>query len=102
MTRNNIRAARTTLVRAIMKVVAPHLHDSGYVDTRLTVFKRERKIRYPLSHCLEEGIMGFTQDGIITDAYGGGLMTVGYEQVCLEDLIKIKAMVSKIPNNQWK
>lgn len=102
MTQTTIRSQRKKLTRAIMKLVAPRLHGSGYVGVQLTVFKRERKIRYPLSSCLEEGIMGFTQDGIITDAYGGGLMTVGYDQVCLEDLIKINNMVKKVPANQWK
>jgi hypothetical protein len=97
-----LRQERKTLTRAIIKMVAPHLHKSGFVDVRLTHFKRERKIRYPFSMCLVDGIMGFTQHGIITDAHGGGLMTVNYEQVCIEDLIKIKRLVEKIPQHVWK
>lgn len=96
-----LQEERQKLIDTIKAVVAPHLHSSSYVGVRMTYFNRARKIR-SISSGLEDGIQGFTQKAIVLAGWGGGLMTINYSQVCIEDLIKIKELVENIPYKLWK
>jgi hypothetical protein len=49
------------------------------------LYKIRRVISIP-----EDGIEGFTSDGIIEDGYGGGMVTGRFEQYALEDLIRLE------------
>lgn len=115
---HNIRSTKRQVINRIKQLVAPRLHDSGYVKqpfsgfgcVRLCTFGTRKDDRYIFPQPItlnvrglvsfdeaDESIEGFTEDGIITDAYGGGLLTRSYDTIALEDLIKIEEATRKLP-----
>lgn len=94
------RKERRALISAIKKLVKPHLWPSGYVvgnkePLKLWVpkdavgnFTHKRfKLR---SAFVAKEFEGFADDGVITDSYGGGIVTLFYEDIPLEDLFYLR------------
>lgn len=100
---------RRAATKNIKRAVKDYLHGSGYVDqsspdgsVQLVVLKRERKLRQVFSTSVKDGVIGFTSYGVITDAFAGGLATVEYGQIALEDLLKLEKVATKLIATDFK
>lgn len=102
MQRLNISREKSRVVRAIRKLVEPHMWESGY---RLGKIGESRPLRLWVpkgadnkptmtSFKLRGGFVvetfeGFTEEGVITDGFAGGLVTTYYRGIPLDDLYKL-------------
>ncbi len=103
----DLASIRRRLVREIKALVSPHFWESGYrknLDPKKGIFGGTRplllwapkgedgkivdSVELRGALVLEE-IGGITEDGPITDAYGGGLVWTAYSAIPVEDLIKL-------------
>jgi hypothetical protein len=105
----SIARERRRLIRDIQRTVAPYLWDSGYrtcKDPRKPRFepgnRRPLKLWSPLKDGKPTGktwklrgtyvlteFQGFTEHGLITDCESGMIVTTGYDDLPLEDLLKL-------------
>lgn len=95
------RKERNQLISAIKKLVKPRLWPSGYVGkggNPLKVwFPRDSKgkivagkgFKLPRGFVLKE-FDGFAENGIAIDGYAGALVVLGYEDVPIEDLFRLR------------
>jgi len=97
-------ALKRKLCSKLRRMVKPLLWGCGFVDHKepdgkLRIFSFETAgmpqeyyvIRNAVNnHLRGEGISGFTRRGVITDGYGGALVTWDFETIPLEDLIRIE------------
>lgn len=108
MLKRQIRNTRLRLTTAIMKIVRPAMWESGYVHglgdstpLKLVCFPNNRAYKPRLKNTFSlaneyTGIYGFTEkDAVITDAYGGGLVTNSLHDMEIEDLITLFSWVDK-------
>jgi hypothetical protein len=99
------RKLRTQLIRAIRKLVKPHFWESGYAgknkkglmlwvpkDTRGTPTYQTFKLNR--NFVLTE-FQGFSEEGVITDSFAGGLACTAYESLPLEDLYRLQAWAER-------
>lgn len=101
--RRRISRVKQQCVAAIKKKTEPLFHDSGYVGKddkpfQLVILKRERE---PKGYYNVECIMGFSEGGLITDAWVG-LVTVDYYELCVEDLLKLRRFVDGLTLEDFK
>lgn len=92
---------RTSLQRKVEKMLRPHLKPSGYVRDSTTReplklwVPRDKKGEptgkaYKLKGAfIVKELEGFTQDGVITDGFAGGLATVAWSCMPIEDLYRL-------------
>ena len=102
-----LKRLRRQAIKNIMRVVKPYLHGSGFCNgtkegVMLVVLKRERKLPHSLSVGLQNGIRGFTDYGVIDDAAAGGLSAIPYEDIAVEDLLKLERIASKLTADSFK
>ena len=116
-----MEALRTETITTIRDIVQPHLRDSNFVESSLSKNARYLKVATFLEsktgtrHTLRvenplsltdfsgnriEEIEGFTDDGVITDAYAG-LVVQSYEDICLEDLLKIRQAAELLKDDEF-
>lgn len=91
--------SRQVLLRKLRAVLAQILRPCGYLtgplhDTRplLAYAFRDRKGKLTTKRVrgfVVQSFMGFTEEGIIDDAYGGGLSTICWSGIPTEDLEKL-------------
>ena len=123
--RQKIVRIKNQLIREIMKIVTPHMWESGYVkreegkaiweskgtplkliafidpktkkhDKYYKICEMKSITTYAGSY---EGINGFTEnDAVITDGYAGGLVTMPLKSMCIEDLYNLHYWVCNIYN----
>jgi hypothetical protein len=105
----SINLERRRLIRDIKRSVTPYLWDSGYVtrkDPRKCRFaegnRRPLRVWYPLkngkltdkkwklrgTYVLGE-IEGLSEGGVVTDCGVGAIVTTGYDELPLEDLLRL-------------
>lgn len=100
--RKHLRNAKRMLIKQIRALVDPHLVPwAGYCGLVCNFFParpkcdgshvRERKVRGGVG---VTGVMGFTADGVIDDICVG-LSTLGYDQIDIEDLIRLVPVARK-------
>lgn len=103
MTPKEFAAERNKLVRAVKAKIKPLLYPSGYRKgpvgnsraLQVWVPPESRKGTNPKTFkikglfLLQDGFEGFTEDGVIVDAFGGGLVTTYWEGIPIEDLYRI-------------
>lgn len=104
-----VRAARRKVMAQLRKLFEPHMWDSGY-RTGPTDNRHAMKVWTPRDadgkssmvtfngHSLTE-FWGYSEIGIITDAYGGGCITETLASFSLEDLLMLyKWAIKQFPN----
>ena len=105
MTPSQYRKERTQLIAALKKLVQPLLHATGYVANRglppedpnryvhawtpTDEMGKRTEQSFKLNGFVLEAFEGFTSYGVIDDAFSGGLSTKAYEDLPLEDLVKL-------------
>ncbi len=104
-----IKNVRKSMTSDLKMRTEHHLHGSGYTDDtrsdntlQLVILKRSQKFPSAFNEALREGIDGFVDYGVITDAYGGGLMTIGYDELPIEDLFRIHKFSEKLTKDHFK
>ena len=97
-----LREAKKRIVRQIMSLVKPHQHNTGYIYkyepreyVRIWMPRKDRKCVSIPRNLVATSILGITQEGIAESAYGGGLLTVYWKGIPIEDLYRIERFVSK-------
>lgn len=110
MTPKEFSAEKNKLLRAIKARIKPLLYPSGYQTGSLAKrrplllwvppLKRPSDIRKKIKirglFIFEEGFEGFTEDGVIADSYGGGLATVYWKGIPIEDLYRINCWLARM------
>ena len=99
--RKEIQKKKKELVREIMKVVKPHMWQSGYVkgalfsnqgNLKIFIFPKDKRgeMRYYKLKgftASNDGFIGFTEENAIAvDAHGGGLSTARLIDLSIENL----------------
>lgn len=94
------RKDRQLLIRALRSLLKAHLWESGYVNRRRAPLRlwvpkdakgnliqgRQFKLRDAfLLHSFD----GFTEEGVIVDSFSGGMNSMTYEALPIEDLAKL-------------
>lgn len=111
-----IQSIRRKCIAFIKKKLLPWMHDSGFLHhDRPDILSPDnpgRPVKLVMLHCPRHPkgyydtelsyFEGFSEFGVITDAYGGGLLYTSYEALCLEDLIKLRGFVDKLRKDQLK
>jgi hypothetical protein len=92
---------RSDTIKEIRRHVRSHLHTSGF-DFKLVILKKELKLRWPFTAGLQDGIMGFIDRGVITDAHAGAITVVSYEQIAAEDLLAILKLAGRFTQRSFK
>ena len=100
MNLRSLASQKRGVIRRIERQVSPKLRPSGF-NIKLCHFgfhapdgprlgeARTRKLN---GFILKE-FEGFCEGGLIVDGYSGGMSTVGYEDLPLEDLLKLERVV---------
>lgn len=83
------------IIRNITKIIKPKLRKSGYQDISICLFPKKKKIRHAFDADLRSGILGFWNNGVIPDAYAGGLVTAQYSSFSIEDLCKVIKLLQR-------
>ncbi len=91
---------RATLIDQLTKLVQPHLRGSGYVNDNTVPEAHPNRYVQLCSFGMDDGeptqfeheqsglfILGFVDDGVLDDAYGGGLCITGYDAMSVEQLM---------------
>jgi hypothetical protein len=95
-----LREEKRRLVRRILLMVRPVWRKTGYYRTdqeRVLIWtpgKHNQAIAMP-RNLVVQNILGVTQDGIAEDAEFGGLVTIYWPAIPVEDLIRIERFVRK-------
>jgi hypothetical protein len=111
--RRVLRQIRQYVLNHLKAAIAPLLHDSGFVKVtdrtkgirgptrpyRLYAFEDDRKLRGGMAI---EDYRGFAEDGVITDAHGGGCVTTPWKQIPVEDLILLLAVAERVRDREMK
>lgn len=106
MTPAQFNKERKALVSAVLAQVKPFFYESGYVKYAATDRREALRVWVPRgadgkptmkSYTLKGGFVvitfeGFTEEGVITDAFGHGLVTTYWDGIPIEDLYRL---------NQW-
>jgi hypothetical protein len=108
MLQQKIGREKTRVIKRINELVAPHMWNSGYRkgpigqsrSLKLWVPRDEKQESTGKSFTLRGGFViqtfeGFSEEGVIVDSYGGGLVTSDYRGLPLEDLYKLEKFVEK-------
>lgn len=110
MTPTDYRKERGALERQIEALIAPYLYESGYRRRAFAQDRQMLRLWVPRNlagkltnktYTLLGGFVvttfeGFTEDGVITDAEGGGLATVSWASLPLEDLFRLAAWLERM------
>lgn len=110
MTPTGYSAERRKLIRALKKTIAPYLRNSGYAHREANGVTRPLKLWVPRdgsgeptgkTYRLPRGFVvtsfeGFTEEGVITDSYGGGLVTTFWDGMPIEDLFRLQNWMNKM------
>lgn len=101
MTPSDYRKERASLIRSIKAKIAKHLWVSGYSGGLKLWAPRNAKGEltnkvYKLNGFVVNEMEGFTEHGVITDGYGGGLAVCDYECMPLEDLFKLNNWMTRM------
>ena len=125
ITMKQINADKKVLASKLDQLISPVMWESGFVKDRrpmlnvtgmvadehlkLYVFRRdckeagaliERKVPRISSFQGNDGAFGgYVEGGVITDGYAGGLVTLSYSCMPIEDLLLLLSWVRKHP--QW-
>lgn len=97
---------RRQALGGLRSLIRPKLYASGYgppeAPLRLVIRRGAEPIPVPRALSLRDfsgravqSILGFTADGVITDAHLG-IVTQAYSQICLEDLRRVLAAARKV------
>lgn len=104
---------RRAILREIQVMIEPHLWESGYrtaLDPRKGILGGSRPLRlwmprdrkgtvvdrdWALGGYVLETIQGVTEDGVIVDGAGGGLVTERWEGIPVEDLIRLQSWLRR-------
>ena len=101
---------RRFLVVRILKRMEPHLRDSGYrkaLNPTKGLLGKSRPLRFwsppdrkngepqNLGGFLIGPIYAITEDGVMTEAWGGGAVTSQWRDIPLEDLVKLQNNIEK-------
>jgi hypothetical protein len=108
MLQQKIGREKTRVIKRINELVAPRMWESGY---RTGPLGQSRPLKLWVPQDAEgdstgqtfklrggfvlESFEGFTEEGVITDSYGGGLATADYRTLPLEDLYKLERFVAR-------
>lgn len=102
--RRKIARMKTVLAKEILELVTPYMWETGYCKNSFDFNekprimlkgyffefsnkrKEERKDYYKIGGL---NIIGFTENGVAYDAYGGGLSSGLLTDICIEDLFKL-------------
>jgi hypothetical protein len=96
-----LRNERRRLMRRIRELVTPHFWNSGYCigpigasrPYKLVAFEKPKVI--PRRKGAVESILGFTEEGVMEDAYAGGCVTTPLTSFPLEDLYKLEKIAER-------
>ena len=96
---------------SIRRKASPHLYESGYrtpLDRKKGLLAGSRPLRIwaptgangrpttiEINGFAVESLHAVTEDGLMTDAYGGGCVTTGFGGLPVEDLIAIDKALDK-------
>jgi hypothetical protein len=108
MLQQKIGREKKRVIARITESVAPHMWNSRYRKGPIGQ-SRSLKLWVPMddkqqptgkTFTLRGGFViktfeGFSEEGLIVDSYGGGLVTSGYLKLPLEDLYKLEKFVEK-------
>ena len=104
----SLKNLRKYLQSSIKRIVKPFLHTSGFVDEKshdgflqLCTLKSPKKFKKAFSESLRNGIDGFDKYGFIEDGFGGGLLTVTYSHLSIEDLLLILQFVQSLKKEDF-
>lgn len=109
-TRLRIGQIKRQCIRAILRILKPKFWPSGYNTGKpsrplllVTVKKPLKSRSYHFNTDGDRGeMLGFTEEGVMTDAEGGGMLTAYYEAMCLEDLIKLRTLVKRLKPESYE
>lgn len=101
---------RNALVAVLKKAIKPFLYESGYIKGFGGDNKRPLKLWVPRdakgkvtnkAYTLLNGFViaefeGFTEDGVIIDAFGHGLVTKDWPAIPIEDLYRLSNWVERM------
>jgi hypothetical protein len=104
--KETIEKLRNSVELSIKSKVNKRLRTCKKFDFKIVLFRMSeeydlRTLKFAGFGKLEE-IMGFTEEGIISDAFMGCLGLVPYKDICLEDLIAINEMLSGLKEEDWE
>jgi len=94
------------IISSIKRKIRPLLWNCGYGSTVKSKWQQERIFHFKTAGCHQEvykiicGIVvtefqGFTQDGLIMDCEGGGMVALTFQKIPIEDLIRIENLLKK-------
>ena len=101
---------RRFAIERIKRLVAPHMRDSGYrkaLDPSKGLLAGSRALRVwsppdrrngqlqNLGGFVVQEVWCVTEDGVMTDAYGGGAVTTYWAAIPLEDLARLETMIPR-------
>lgn len=102
-----IKAERRKVVRRILKKVKPHFYESGYnkhLEPKKGIFGAKRPlllyrpcddfVKMRNTYYLSE-FLAITEDGLITDAAGGGAFLEPFSAFPIEDLLYLEKWIDK-------
>jgi len=102
-----ISKERSRLISELKKTIKPLLWTSGFVDNdgavKIFAFdtakvgklnNHETERTYTINGLVVKKFLGFTEDGIIDDACGGGMATIPFKDMPIEDLFKIENLLN--------
>lgn len=103
------REVRRRVIKSIRAMVEPRLRPAPSLadNLRLVTFGIEdgefkvQKVANALSIDDSE-FLGFTANGIITDATAGGCSIQTYDQICLDDLCQIHTIVRRLKDKDYE
>jgi hypothetical protein len=100
---SQLREEATGRIKAML---APHRRPTGFVDAseedqrmRVALWKGWKERRYlelPTIESTAGCVWGFRRDGIITDMYGGGMATLDWHHLPLDDLLLIEGRIRSL------
>jgi hypothetical protein len=103
----NIFKTKRQVISSIKRLIRPLLWKCGYGETVKSKWQPDLIFHFKTAGCnqelykiprpivVTEGFQGFTKDGIIKDMYAGGMATLTFEQLPLEDLIRIETLLER-------
>ena len=96
--RTRAKNERAHCIRRIQRLITPKLRASGFqtgpldasTPLLLCTWQDALTAAHPHRGFVLTSSLGFVADGVITDAFGGGLTTLRYAQLPLEDLMMLE------------
>jgi hypothetical protein len=89
--RTALTKIREEALKDIQSLVEPRLYESGFRIGKIGESRAYRLFALPEPQTIGSiTLIAVTEDGIATDAYGGGLVTESWDTVSTDDLLELE------------